>query len=49
MEKLGLLNKQEKGTYGKYVQADSGAITSDDKMVEAFKAGEAAAKRLQFS
>ena len=42
--KAWIVEQTGKGTYGKYVQADSGAITSDDKMVEAFKAGEAAAK-----
>ena len=42
--KAWIVEQTGKGTYGKYVQADSGAIISDDKMVEAFKAGEAAAK-----
>ena len=42
--KAWIVEQTGKGTYGKYVQADSGAITSDAKMVEAFKAGEAAAK-----
>ncbi|WP_214614911.1 MucBP domain-containing protein [Streptococcus mitis] len=42
--KAWIVEQIGKGTYGKYVQADSGAITSDAKMVEAFKAGEAAAK-----
>ena len=42
--KAWIVEQTGKGTYGKYVQADSGSITSDDKMVEAFKAGEAAAK-----
>ena len=42
--KAWIVEQTGKGTYGKYVQADSGAITSDAKMVEAFKAGETAAK-----
>ena len=42
--KAWIVEQTGKGTYGQYVQADSGAITSDAKMVEAFKAGEAAAK-----
>ena len=42
--KAWIVEQTGKGTYGKYVIADSGAITSDAKMVEAFKAGEAAAK-----
>ena len=42
--KAWIVEQTGKGTYGKYVQADSGAITSDDKMIEAFKSGEAAAK-----
>ena len=42
--KAWIVEQTGKGTYGKYVQADSGAITSDAKMVEAFKTGEAAAK-----
>ena len=42
--KAWIVEQTGKGTYGKYVQADSGAITSDAKMVEAFKDGEAAAK-----
>ena len=42
--KAWIVEQTGKGTYGKYVQADSGAITSDAKMVETFKAGEAAAK-----
>ena len=42
--KAWIVEQTGKGTYGKYVQADSGAITSDDKMKEAFKAGEATAK-----
>ena len=42
--KAWIVEQIGKGTYGKYVQADSGAITSDAKMVEAFKAGEATAK-----
>ena len=42
--KAWIVEQTGKGTYGKYVQADSGAITSDAKMIEAFKAGEAAAK-----
>ena len=42
--KAWIVEQTGKGTYGKYVQADSGTITSDAKMVEAFKAGEAAAK-----
>ena len=42
--KAWIVEQTGKGTYGKYVQADSGAITSDAKMVEAFKAGEVAAK-----
>ena len=42
--KAWIVEQTGKGTYGKYVQADSGAITSDAKMVEAFKAGEAVAK-----
>ena len=42
--KAWIVEQTGKGTYGKYVLADSGAITSDDKMIEAFKAGEAAAK-----
>ena len=42
--KAWIVEQTGKGTYGKYVQADSGAITSDDKLKEAFKAGEAAAK-----
>ena len=42
--KAWIVEQTGKGTYGKYVQADSGAITSDDKMKEAFKAGEAVAK-----
>ena len=42
--KAWIVEQTGKGTYGKYVQADSGAITSDAKMVEAFKSGEAAAK-----
>ena len=42
--KAWIVEQTGKGTYGKYVQADSGAITSDARMVEAFKAGEAAAK-----
>ena len=42
--KAWIVEQTGKGTYGKYVQADSGAITSDAKLVEAFKAGEAAAK-----
>lgn len=42
--KAWIVEQTGKGTYGKYVLADSGAITSDAKMVEAFKAGEAAAK-----
>ena len=42
--KAWIVEQTGKGTYGKYVLADSGAITSDAKMIEAFKAGEAAAK-----
>ena len=42
--KAWIVEQTGKGTYGKYVQADSGAITSDAKLIEAFKAGEAAAK-----
>ena len=42
--KAWIVEQTGKGTYGKYVQADSGTITSDAKMVEAFKAGEATAK-----
>ena len=42
--KAWIVEQTGKGTYGKYIQADSGAITSDDKMIEAFKSGEAAAK-----
>ena len=42
--KAWIVEQTGKGTYGKYVLADSGAITSDDKMIEAFKSGEAAAK-----
>ncbi|WP_314852962.1 MucBP domain-containing protein, partial [uncultured Granulicatella sp.] len=42
--KAWIVEQTGKGTYGKYVLADSGAITSDAKMVEAFKAGETAAK-----
>jgi len=42
--KAWIVEQTGKGTYGKYVQADSGAITSDDKLKEAFTAGEAAAK-----
>lgn len=42
--KAWIVEQTGKGTYGKYVQADSGAITSDDKMVDAFKSGEATAK-----
>ena len=42
--KAWIVEQTGKGTYGKYVQADSGAITSDDKMIEAFKSGEATAK-----
>ena len=42
--KAWIVEQTGKGTYGKYVQADSGAITSDAKLVESFKAGEAAAK-----
>ena len=42
--KAWIVEQTGKGTYGKYVQADSGAITSDAKMVEAFKSGEATAK-----
>ena len=42
--KAWIVEQTGKGTYGKYVLADSGAITSDDKMIEAFKAGETAAK-----
>ena len=42
--KAWIVEQTGKGTYGKYVQADSGDITSDDKMRDAFKAGEAAAK-----
>ena len=42
--KAWIVEQTGKGTYGKYVQADSGAITSDAKMVEAFKDGETAAK-----
>ena len=42
--KAWIVEQTGKGTYGKYVQADSGAITSDAKMVEAFKAGEPTAK-----
>ena len=42
--KAWIVEQTGKGTYGKYVLADSGAITSDAKMVEAFKAGEATAK-----
>ena len=42
--KAWIVEQTGKGTYGKYVQADSGAITSDAKMIEAFKAGEATAK-----
>ena len=40
--KAWIVEQTGKGTYGKYVQADSGAITSDDKLKEAFTAGEAA-------
>ena len=42
--KAWIVEQTGKGTYGKYVLADSGTITSDDKMIEAFKSGEAAAK-----
>ena len=42
--KAWIVEQTGKGTYGKYVQADSGTISSDDKMVEAFKSGEATAK-----
>ena len=42
--KAWIVEQTGKGTYGKYVQANSGDITSDDKMVEAFKSGEATAK-----
>ena len=42
--KAWIVEQTGKGTYGKYVLADSGTITSDDKMIEAFKAGETAAK-----
>ena len=42
--KAWIVEQTGKGTYGKYVQADSGAITSDDKLKEAFTAGEATAK-----
>ena len=42
--KAWIVEQTGKGTYGKYVQADSGAITSDDKLKEAFTAGEAVAK-----
>ena len=42
--KAWIVEQTGKGTYGKYVLADSGTITSDAKMVEAFKAGEATAK-----
>ena len=42
--KAWIVEQTGKGTYGKYVLADSGAITSEAKMIEAFKAGEAAAK-----
>ena len=42
--KAWIVEQTGKGTYGKYVQADSGAITSDDKLKEAFTSGEAAAK-----
>ena len=42
--KAWIVEQTGNGKYGKYVLADSGAITSDAKMVEAFKAGEAAAK-----
>ena len=42
--KAWIVEQTGKGTYGKYVLADSGTITSDAKMVEAFKAGETAAK-----
>ena len=42
--KAWIVEQTGKGTYGKYVQADSGTISSDAKMVEAFKSGEATAK-----
>ena len=42
--KAWIVEQTGKGTYGKYVQANSGDITSDDKMRDAFKAGEATAK-----
>ena len=42
--KAWIVEQTGKGTYGKYVLADSGAITSDAKLVEAFKSGEATAK-----
>ena len=42
--KAWIVEETGKGTYGKYVQANSGDITSDDKMRDAFKAGEATAK-----
>ena len=42
--KAWIVEQTGKGTYGKYVLADSGAITSDDKLKEVFKAGEATAK-----
>ena len=42
--KAWIVEQTGKGTYGKYVLADSGAITSDAKLVEAFKAGAATAK-----
>ena len=42
--KAWIVEQTGKGTYGKYVQANSGDITSDDKMRDAFKSGEAAAK-----
>ena len=42
--KAWIVEQTGKGTYGKYVQANSGDITSDDKMRDAFTAGEATAK-----
>ena len=42
--KAWIVEQTGKGTYGKYVKADSGTISSDAKMVEAFKSGEATAK-----
>ena len=42
--KAWIVEQTGKRTYGKYVQANSGDITSDDKMRDAFKSGEAAAK-----